>query len=131
MGTNIFTDQMPHSPSAVVALSQMGGNPMDLVTRIEYDELEVKIRAATASACISKAYDIVGVLHGLHEQVIDSTRYLYISSLANPYFEGIDHNNRFIFTALFQVVKEWVTEDALGSFLCGEFICGEQVCGGP
>jgi hypothetical protein len=110
VGNNIFTHQMPSANQTIICLYQYGGEPMDLVDDYEFPQLQVKARAITALAALQKLDDVREALHTLSEEIINGTRYLYISASSSPAYLGTQKlDSGYLmhqFTMNFSVIKE-------------------------
>lgn len=111
VGTDLFMGFMPDTPDNLVALFEYAGEPIELVMGdddpgLERPGLQVRVRDTSYPAGRAKIGQIVDILHGLSEVVINGTRYLLIRANGSPESLGLDANNRSEFVANFSILKE-------------------------
>ena len=102
---------MPDKPDNIVALFEYAGEPMELTMGsddpvLERPGLQVRVRDTSYPAGRAKIGQIVTILHGLSEVIINGTRYLLIRANQSPESLGLDANNRSEFVCNFSVLKE-------------------------
>ena len=106
LGTNLFLGLMPDQPDNCIALFEYAGSPPDLHWSGEYPGLQVRVRDKSYPAGRAKIEQIVRILHGLHETVLDGTRYLLIKARGSPEVLKRDANNRVELFVNFEIIKE-------------------------
>ena len=103
---DLFIGYMPDEPDSVVTLYEYAGSPPDLHWDGEYPGLQVRTAASNYDEGRAKIEQIKNLLHGLHETVLGSTRYLLIKASGNPEVLKRDENNRIVFFVNFEIIKE-------------------------
>ncbi len=106
VGTDIFLGLMPDQPDNCIALFEYAGSPPDLHWNGEYPGLQVRVRDKSYAAARAKIGEVMGQLHGLHEQMLSGTRYLLIKARGSPEVLKRDANNRVELFVNFEVMKE-------------------------
>ncbi len=129
VGVDIFLGLMPDQPDSCIALFEYAGSPPDLHWDGEYPGLQVRVRGASYAAARTKIGDVMGVLHGLYEQVLPGevgagggndepggedesveapagTRYLLIKARGSPEVLTRDASDRVEFVINFEIIKE-------------------------
>ncbi len=106
MGVDIFLGLIPDQPDDCVVLFEYAGSPPDLHWPGEYPGLQVRVRNTSYPAGRAKIGEIVDLLHGLHEQELDGTRYLLIKARGSPEVLKRDSSNRIEFVVNFEIIKE-------------------------
>jgi len=112
LGTNLFLSRMLETPDVAVGLYNstaapptyyMGGdgNP-----DLESPRLQVLVRHTSYSAGQSMAYDIFTELNQIVGSTLTGTHYLRVAAVDSPTFLERDRNDRPIFTANYDVLKE-------------------------
>lgn len=101
----IYIGEMPEGPDAVIALYARPGRPKDIYTDIQYPELHVEVRAATYSAAQTKAEAIDTALHGIHDTILSTHKYLTVQALGVPAKLEVDGRGRTIFYQNFRCTK--------------------------
>ena len=79
--TDLFVSQMPESPDGCVCIYDTGGfDPASTAERYEYPTIQIMIRGDRMgyADAWSIAQDIKDILHKLHGETWDSTRYIGI-----------------------------------------------------
>lgn len=109
--TGVYKGFMPDTPDNLVALFEYAGEPMELTmggedSVLERPGLQVRVRDTSYPAGRAKIGQIVDILHGLSEVVVNGTRYLLIRANQSPESLGLDANNRSEFVCNFSVLKE-------------------------
>ncbi|MBC7340953.1 MAG: hypothetical protein H5U02_00605 [Clostridia bacterium] len=105
-GVDIFLDEMPPDPDDCMAVFGYAGSPPDLHWSGEYPGLQVRVRNRDPALGRAKAEQVRNALHGLHERVIGTTRYLLVRANQSPEPLGKDGNGRAHFVINFSVIKE-------------------------
>lgn len=105
-GTDMFIGLMPDQPDDCVALFEYAGSPPDLHWNGEYPGLQVRTRSKSYATARAKIVEVVKELHGLHEQVLNGTRYLLIKARGSPEVLKRDNNNRVELFVNFEIIKE-------------------------
>lgn len=106
LGADIFLGLMPDQPDNCIALFEYAGSPPDLHWNGEYPGLQVRVRNKSYAAGRTKIVEVVKELHGLHEQVLNGTRYLLIKARGSPEILKRDNNNRVELFVNFEIIKE-------------------------
>ena len=106
IGVDIFLGLIPDQPDDCVVLFEYAGSPPDLHWPGEYPGLQVRVRNTSYPAGRAKIGEIVDLLHGLHEQELDGTRYLLIKARGSPEVLKRDSSNRIEFLVNFEIIKE-------------------------
>lgn len=106
VGVDIFLGLIPDQPDDCVVLFEYAGSPPDLHWPGEYPGLQVRVRNTSYPAGRAKIGEIVDLLHGLHEQELDGTRYLLIKARGSPEVLKRDSSNRIEFIVNFEIIKE-------------------------
>jgi hypothetical protein len=101
----VYIGEMPDSPDACIALYARPGRAKELFCDLQYPELHVEVRAATYTACQTKAEAIDTALHGQHDITLSGHSYLIIRGLGVPAKLLIDGRNRTVFYQNFLIVK--------------------------
>ena len=101
----IFLSEMPDSPDAVIALYARPGRLKALYCDLQYPELHVEVRAATYSACQTKAEAIDTALHAQHDVAMSGHQYLTIQARGVPCKLEVDGRGRTIFYQNFEIMK--------------------------
>jgi hypothetical protein len=111
LGTTIFFNATPASPSDVVVLTEYGGAEGDLLVGqedidLEHPRVQVLSRAASAATGRAKAEAAYRVLRKVRNQVIGGTKYVAVTALQPPAFLQFDANNRAQFFFNVEAQKE-------------------------
>ena len=106
LGADLFLGLMPDQPDNCIALFEYAGSPPDLHWNGEYPGLQVRARNKSYAAGRAKIEEVVKELHGLHEQVLNGTRYLLIKARGSPEVLQRDANNRVELFVNFEIIKE-------------------------
>lgn len=106
LGADLFLGLMPDQPDNCIVLFEYAGSPPDLHWNGEYPGLQVRVRNKSYAAGRAKIGEVVKELHGLHEQVLNGTRYLLIKARGSPEVLQRDANNRIEFFVNFEIIKE-------------------------
>jgi hypothetical protein len=106
VGADIFLGLMPDQPDNCIALFEYAGSPPDLHWNGEYPGLQVRVRNKSYAAARTKIGEVMAELHGLHEQVLNDTRYLLIKARGSPEVLKRDNNNRVELFVNFEIIKE-------------------------
>lgn len=104
--TNLFVGEMPESPNECVCIYDTGGfDPASIDERYEYPTIEIMIRGERMgyAAAWSLAQDIKDVLHKLHNETWDSTRYIGIWGVGDINCIGYDQSQRPLFSINFRI----------------------------
>jgi len=90
VGTDIFKDRMPPSPTACTVLYQYGGETPEVLCGIEYPLIQIKTRGENRDEALTRIYDARDKIHLLHNETINSVNYLFVQALDSPAFLGYD-----------------------------------------
>lgn len=103
---NLFVSEMPESPNECVCVYDTGGfDPASTDERYEYPTVEIMVRGERMEYTDgwSLAQDIKDVLHKLHNETWDSTRYIGIWCVGDVNHIGYDENQRPKFSINFRI----------------------------
>lgn len=104
--TDLFISQMPESPDKCVCIYDTGGfDPESIDVRYEKPTVEVMVRSGRMGYVDGwdLAQDIKDVLHKLHNETWNSTKYIGIWSMGDINFINYDESQRAIFTINFRI----------------------------
>lgn len=104
--TDLFVGQMPDSPDKCICVYDTGGyDPESGTERYEKPTVMVTVRGARMGyvAGWALAQDIKDVLHRLHNETWNSTRYIAIWCVGDINHIGFDQNQRPKFTINFRI----------------------------
>ena len=124
VGTDIFLGLMPDQPDNCIALFEYAGSPPDMHWDGEYPGLQVRVRDKSYAEARIKIEETIKKLHGLHEQILSSTRYLLIKARGSPEILKRDSSNRVELFVNFDVIKEEVglAWDNIRNMTWGDFV---------
>ena len=124
VGADIFLGLMPDQPDNCIALFEYAGSPPDMHWDGEYPGLQVRVRDKSYAEARIKIEETMKKLHGLHEQILSSTRYLLIKARGSPEILKRDSSNRVELFVNFDVIKEEVdlVWDNIRDMTWGDFI---------
>lgn len=106
LGTNLFVGRLPDEPDTCTAVFAYAGFPMPLHWNGEQPGLQVLVRAPSYVQAQNLMEQIRGLLHGLSEQTLGTTRYLLVRAKQSPMLLQRDDGDRAIFVCNFDVIKE-------------------------
>lgn len=110
-GTNLFYPEMPDSPDLCLQLVTFPSEPQEMVlgsrtVHLENMRLQAIQRAATFDAGWNAIKAVEAALVLIVNTTLSGVRYLSVSSGREPSPVGRDENQRWLFTADFDVMKE-------------------------
>jgi hypothetical protein len=106
-GTDVFISHEPPTPNKVVTIFDTGGFGPDLATDIYNPTVMVRIRGAGNGyqAAYAKAELIRDLLHGVHNETWNSTRYILIQALSDIMYIERDEKTRPILSVNFRIIR--------------------------
>jgi hypothetical protein len=103
-GTDLFGGREPASPTECVTIfNQPGGgrflfnsttNPDGSKTTYEYTGFQLRARSKNYEKAILMLSNLIDILHGIGNQVVNGTKYTVIESLDSPFLLEWDDENR-------------------------------------
>ena len=97
-GTNLYIAKEPQRPADTITIFDApgGGIPfqMDETEQHEIGSVQIRIRNTDYIKAMAMAYEIVSVLNGRGNEVIESTYYMYIKCSMGPALLDYDNNSR-------------------------------------
>jgi len=99
-GANVFIRNEPSRPDDCVTIYDTGGFPADLATDLYLPTVQIRVRGRVGGykTAWEKAKLIKDILHGIHNEVWNATRYLLISAMGDILNIGKDDRGRPVFT---------------------------------
>ena len=107
-GTNLFIGAMPDYPDLCACLYDTGGPPPDeAVMGTYYPTFQARVRdgAGGYKTGYALAQSIRNALHGLTQQTVNGTRYIYMYATSDILHVGKDEKDRPLFTINFRAAK--------------------------
>jgi len=106
VGSDIFLEHMPPTPTLCTVLYAYAGSPPEIVGSIEYPMLQVKTRGSMREAAMGKMGSVNTILHTLHDTTIEGVKYLWIAAQGSMAFAGQDRGQHPVYIQNFLVCKE-------------------------
>ena len=103
---DLFVSEMPELPDECVCIYDTGGfDPASIDERYEYPTVEVMVRGNKMGyvAGWDLAQDIKDVLHKLHDETWNSTKYIGIWCVGDVNYIGYDQSQRPLFSINFRI----------------------------
>lgn len=104
-GVDLFVGRMPNTPDAVTTVYDTGGQSPQSGYVYLIPTVQIKVRGAKMGYIVpySLAEDIRDILHGFHNRIINSTKYLSIYAMGDIHNLGDDENDRPVFSINFLI----------------------------
>lgn len=93
LSQSLFVSLLPQNPIGAVAFIDSGGLPAALNYEYERATVQILVRNEASAASYALAFDIMQILNGLHNLVINNSRYILIQALGSP-LSFLDENKR-------------------------------------
>lgn len=103
---NLFVSEMPEAPDECVCLYDTGGfDPLSIDERYEHPTVQVMLRGERMgySDAWDLTQDIKDVLHKLHNEIWNGTRYIGIWCVGDVNHIGYDQGQRPLFSINFRI----------------------------
>lgn len=106
-GVGVFISVEPPTPDLCVTIYDTGGYPADLAVDIYNPTIQVRVRGAVGGyqAAYQKALAVLTLLHGVHNETWNGTRYILIRAMSDILNVGEDDKGRPILTINFQLMR--------------------------
>jgi hypothetical protein len=103
--TDLFVSEMPDAPDAAVCIFDTGGYAPEVDYEYKRPTVQVLVRGRRDGylAAHALAADILDVLNGLHNETINSTRYIGIWAEGDVISLGRDGNGRPLLSMNFRI----------------------------
>lgn len=104
---NVFISEEPPQPDLCVTIYDTGGYPADLAVDIYNPTIQVRVRGAVGGyqAAYQKALAVLTILHGIHNETWNSTRYILIQAMSDILNIGTDDKGRPLLTINFRIMR--------------------------
>lgn len=98
-GIDIFRDYSPDTPDSVVILHEYAGNPTQKGIQVDIRNVQVTVRAATATAAKTLCSLLYNVLNPQEESITDltATRWAIVNAKQPPFKIAVDLAKRVIY----------------------------------
>lgn len=108
VGTDIFKGSLPDQPDNCIALFEYAGDRPEHAQGAPLDKpgLQIRVRNKSYSSARQKCQEIQNLLHGIHEQIINNTRYVLMLANQSPEPLGRDASDRMEFVQNYSVTYE-------------------------
>lgn len=107
-GTDIFVGMMPKAPDACICIYDTGSwRQPETGFSCQYPTIMVKIRGPRGNYTTgyAKAKEVFDALHATYNETWNSTLYVFIIAIQDPFFIGYDENNRPLFSVNFRIER--------------------------
>lgn len=102
----VYVSYMPDDVGACVALYDYAGEPIGVADNIQYPAIQVNVRSTNYQTAYQKITEIQTLLHGLSNEIINGSKYLYIFAKQSPFQAGgYDDNRRITLKQNYQIAR--------------------------
>lgn len=111
-GTDIFIAMEPNKPDNCVTLYDATSSPvgiqLDGSKDIMTSTIQVRIRNLSYQNAWSQAEEIINVLHGIGQQIVNNTYYNIVRCMNGPEYLTFDNQDRVIIVTNFEIKRRTV-----------------------
>lgn len=111
LSVDLFLHVAPDKPDESMSVVEYSSDPPDYIhdkqkVEVEYPRVQISCRSIHPEVGRLLAEKVYQLLMAIHNEVIGTTRYLWVMPVDSPAMVGRDENGRFITTVNFRVSKE-------------------------